>query len=50
VIIVHMEEAGTTAAAAAMGTLIVATSAAVKGLHLLLARFIDAHTQAWRQR
>lgn len=50
VIIVHMEEAGTTAAAAAMGTLIVATSAAVKGLHLLLARFLDAHTQAWRQR
>lgn len=50
VIIVHMEEAGTTAAAAAMGTLIVATSAAVKGVHLLLARFIDRHTQAWRQR
>jgi iron(III) transport system permease protein len=50
VIIVHMEEAGTTAAAAAMGTLIVATSAAVKGLHLLAARFIDARTQGWRQR
>jgi iron(III) transport system permease protein len=50
VMIVHMEEAGTTAAAAAMGTLIVATSAAVKLLQLFLSRFIDARTQAWRRR
>jgi iron(III) transport system permease protein len=50
VMIVHMEEAGTTAAAAAMGTLIVATSAAVKLLQLFLSRFIERRTQAWRRR
>jgi iron(III) transport system permease protein len=50
VMIVHMEEAGQTAAAAAMGTLIVATSAAVKLLQLFLSRFIDRRTQAWRRR
>ena len=50
VMIVHMEEAGTVAAAAAMATLIVVTSAAVKGLHVLLSRGINRRTQAWRKR
>jgi iron(III) transport system permease protein len=50
VMIVHMDEAGQIAAAAAMGALIVATSAGVKILHVFLARFLDQRTQAWRQR
>jgi iron(III) transport system permease protein len=50
VMIVHMDEAGQIAAAAAMASLIVATSAGVKLLHVLLARFLDARTQAWRRR
>ena len=50
VMIVHMDEAGQIAAAAAMASLIVATSAGVKVLHVLLARFLDRRTQAWRRR
>ncbi len=50
VMIVHMDEAGQIAAAAAMASLIVATSAGVKILHVFLARFLDRRTQAWRQR
>ncbi|MBL8664594.1 MAG: ABC transporter permease subunit, partial [Candidatus Odyssella sp.] len=50
VMIVHMDEAGQIAAAAAMASLIVATSAGVKILHVLLARFLDRRTQAWRRR
>ena len=49
VAIVHMDEAGATAAAAAMATLIVATALAAKLLHLLLDRPVLA-LQAWRQR
>jgi iron(III) transport system permease protein len=50
VMIVHMDEAGQIAAAAAMASLIVATSAGVKILHVFLARFLDRRTQAWRRR
>ncbi len=50
VMIVHMDEAGQIAAAAAMASLIVATSAGVKALHVLLARFLERRTQAWRLR
>jgi iron(III) transport system permease protein len=50
VMIVHMDEAGQIAAAAAMASLIVATSAGVKVLHVFLARFLDRRTQAWRRR
>ena len=38
--IVHMDEAGATAAAAAMATLIVLTALAVKVLHLVLDRLV----------
>jgi iron(III) transport system permease protein len=48
--IVHMDEAGATAAAAAMATLIVATALAVKVVHLVLEQHVFAKLQAWRQR
>lgn len=48
--IVHMEEAGFTAAAAAMAVVIVFTSATVKLLHSLLTRKLRQRTQAWRFR
>lgn len=50
VMIVHMDEAGQIAAAAAMASLIVATSAGVKILHVLIARMLERSTQAWRRR
>jgi iron(III) transport system permease protein len=50
VAIVNMDEAGATAAAAAMAMTIVATSAAVKLLHVGLNRALDRTTQAWRRR
>jgi len=48
--IINMDEAGFTAAAAAMAMCIVATSAAVKIAHLMLTRRIERTTQAWRTR
>jgi len=48
--IIHMDEAGSTAAAAAMAVTIVATSAVVKITHVLLTRRFDRITQAWRKR
>jgi iron(III) transport system permease protein len=48
--IVHMDEAGFIAAAAAMATLIVATAIGVKVLHILLDRYVLARLQAWRRR
>jgi iron(III) transport system permease protein len=50
VTIVNMDEAGFTASAAAMAICIVATSAAVKVVHLVLTRSIERKTQAWRKR
>lgn len=47
--VVYMDDAGHQGAAAAMAMMIVVTSAAVKGLHLLLARALT-RTQAWRRR
>lgn len=47
---VNIEEAGATAAAAALCVVIVATSAAVKALHLVADRFLLGHLQAWRRR
>ncbi len=47
--VVYMDDAGHQGAAAAMAMMIVVTSAAVKGLHLLLALAL-ARTQAWRRR
>jgi iron(III) transport system permease protein len=48
--IVHMDEAGATAAAAAMATMIVVTALGAKLLHLLLDRLLFARLQVWRQR
>jgi iron(III) transport system permease protein len=48
--IVHMDEAGATAAAAAMATLIVLTALAVKVLHLVLDQLVFGKLQAWRRR
>lgn len=48
--IVHMDESGATAAAAAMATMIVMTAIAVKLLHLVLNHFIFNRLQDWRKR
>ncbi|MCC5956850.1 MAG: putative 2-aminoethylphosphonate ABC transporter permease subunit [Natronohydrobacter sp.] len=48
--IVHMDEAGFIAAAAAMATMIVATSVGVKILHILLDRYVLARFQFWRRK
>lgn len=50
VAIVHMDEAGSTAGAAAMATVIVATALAAKLLHILLDRVVFMRLQAWRRR
>ncbi len=50
VAVVNMEDAGTTAAAAAMAMMIVYTSAGVRVLHALLTRGLSRRTQAWRKR
>ncbi len=50
VTIINMDESGFTAAAAAMAVAIVATSATVKIVHLLITRRLQRRTQAWRQR
>jgi len=46
----NIEEAGATAAAAALCIVIVLTSAVVKALHLLADRFLLGRLQAWRRR
>ncbi len=48
--IVHMDEAGASAAAAAMATLILLTSVVVKLAHMALDRLYFARYQAWRSR
>ncbi|HMK78069.1 MAG TPA: putative 2-aminoethylphosphonate ABC transporter permease subunit [Xanthobacteraceae bacterium] len=48
--IVHMDEAGATAGAAAMASVIVATALAVKLMHILLDRVLFMRLQAWRKR
>jgi len=48
--VVNMDEAGFTAAAAAMSMTIVVTSAVVKLLHLALDRLLSRTTHAWRRR
>jgi iron(III) transport system permease protein len=50
VAIVHMDEAGVMAGAAAMATLIVATALAAKLFHVLLDRLLLVRLQAWRKR
>ncbi len=48
--IVHMDEAGATAAAAAMATCIVLTAIGAKLLHVLLDRLVFDRLQVWRKR
>jgi iron(III) transport system permease protein len=48
--IVHMDEAGATAAAAGMATMIVITALGVKLLQLLLDRLVFGKLQVWRRR
>jgi iron(III) transport system permease protein len=48
--IVHMDESGTIAAAAAMATVIMATAIGAKVAHLVLNRFVFERLQAWRKR
>jgi iron(III) transport system permease protein len=48
VAIVNLDEAGDIGAAAAMGTLIVATSASVCILYHFLQVWLERRTQAWR--
>lgn len=48
--IVHMDEAGATAAAAAMASCIVLTAIGAKLLHVLLDQFVFNRLQAWRKR
>jgi iron(III) transport system permease protein len=48
--IVHMDEAGTIAAAAAMATTIMATAIAAKLLHLALNGLVFERLQRWRKR
>ena len=46
----HMDEAGATAAAAGMATMIVITALGAKLLQLLLDRFVFGGLQVWRRR
>jgi iron(III) transport system permease protein len=48
--IVHMDEAGMSAAAAAMATMVLLTALGAKLLHLALDRFVFGGLQAWRTR
>ena len=48
VAVLNMDDAGEIASAAAMGMMIVYTSAAVRGLHALLTRGVLPRPQAWR--
>lgn len=48
--VVHMDEAGAMAPAAAMATMIVVTAIGVKALHLLLNRLVFEKLQIWRKR
>jgi iron(III) transport system permease protein len=50
VAVVNMDEAGFTAAAAAMATMIVVTSAGIKLLQVMLNFALARHVQAWRRR
>ena len=50
VAVLNMDDAGEVAGAAAMAMMIVLTSAAVRALHALLSRALQARTQAWRRR
>ncbi len=46
--VIHLDEAGRMASAAAMGMLIVYACVAVRLAHLVVSRFVLKHTQRWR--
>jgi len=46
--VIHLDEAGRLASAAAMGMLVVYACVAVRLLHLFVSRFVLARTQRWR--
>lgn len=48
--VIHMDESGATAAAAAMATCIVMTAIAAKLAHLVLDRLVFSRLQVWRKR
>jgi iron(III) transport system permease protein len=48
--VLAMDDAGSTAAAAAMAMMIVFTSAGVRGLHGIASRLLQGRTHAWRKR
>jgi len=48
--IVHLDEAGATASAAAMATVVFATALCAKLLHLVAGKWVFGRLQAWRQR
>lgn len=48
--VLAMDDAGATAAAAAMAMMIVYTSAVVRGLHTLVSWWLSSQTHAWRRR
>ncbi len=50
VAVIDMDDAGQTAAAAAMAMMIFYTNVGARGLHLGLARWLEHRTQAWRRR
>jgi iron(III) transport system permease protein len=48
--VLDMDDAGQTAAAAAMAMMIFYTNVGVRALHVVVARWLDRRTQAWRRR
>ena len=48
--VLNMDDMGEIASAAAMAMMIFYTNVAARGLHLLLARWLERRTQAWRRR
>jgi iron(III) transport system permease protein len=48
--VLDMDDAGQTAAAAAMAMMIFYTNVGVRTLHVGLARWLERRTQAWRRR
>ncbi|PYN56513.1 MAG: putative 2-aminoethylphosphonate ABC transporter permease subunit [Candidatus Rokuibacteriota bacterium] len=48
--VLNMDDTGEIASAAAMAMMIFYTNVAARGLHLILARWLEHRTQAWRRR
>ncbi|MGH7354350.1 MAG: putative 2-aminoethylphosphonate ABC transporter permease subunit [Candidatus Rokuibacteriota bacterium] len=48
--VLNMDDTGEVASAAAMAMMIFYTNVAARGLHMILARWLERRTQAWRRR